>query len=56
MVLMKILGGFSFVLGLLIAIGLPYLDIKYTPMGMTNSAIIIGVILMGVGLYLVFTG
>jgi hypothetical protein len=56
MILTKIFGGLLFVGGLLMMIGFPYFDTRYTSEGMVNSTNIIGLILMGIGAYLAFTG
>jgi len=43
-----------FLLGLAIVIGFPYIK-EYTPDAMTNAGIIFGLILIGIGLYLMKT-
>jgi hypothetical protein len=49
----KVVGGIFFVIGLLIVIGFPWLDPRYQPAGMSNAGILLGLGLMGIGLYLV---
>lgn len=48
----KIFGGLIFFGGLLIVVGYPYWDIYQSPVGMTKGAILFGLILMGIGVYL----
>jgi len=41
-------------LGLSIVIGFPYIT-EYTPQAMANAAVIIGLVLIGIGVYLLKT-
>jgi hypothetical protein len=53
-VLQKIVGAGMFLLGLAMVIGFPSMP-EYTPDAMTNAAVIIGLILIGIGIYLMKT-
>jgi Na+/H+ antiporter NhaB len=50
----KIIGAGIFLLGLAIVIGFPYMK-EYTPDAMTNAGVILGLILIGIGIYLMKT-
>lgn len=50
----KIVGGIIFVIGLLIAMMLPYVsNVSLQPEGMSRAGVLLGIVLMGVGLYLI---
>ncbi len=50
----KIIGGIVFVIGLLISILLPYVT-QHTlqPIGMSKGGVLFGIVIMGIGLYLI---
>lgn len=52
----KILGGISFVVGLLMIILFPFFDRRIQVEGMSRGGVLIGGILMLIGLYFIFFG
>jgi len=51
-IIYKIIGGLTFFVGLLIVFGYPFEDAKQQVMGTIKGAILFGIILMGIGVYL----
>jgi hypothetical protein len=50
-IITKIFGGLSFFVGLLIVVGFPYVQ-TYQPESMAKGAILFGLLLMGIGIWL----
>jgi len=51
-ILYKIIGGLTFFAGLIIIFGYPFEDERQQILGTIKTAILFGIILMGVGVYL----
>jgi hypothetical protein len=55
-ILGKIAGGITFFFGLLILVFFPYVIHKdFQPEALGNAGVLLGIIMMGIGLYLIFS-